>query len=271
MFQLDWVERSGFWNFDNNLLLLCRWRKGLTSTNISFSHSPFWVQVWWLPFEHMYEEVVIEIGCKLGNVLEVNKQSMQADQAKYIKVRINLPIDKPLRRGGYISVEDGEQCWVTFKYERLPTFCFLCGKLGHDDKHCGKTLKEHQQGKQYGEWLKAGGSTKPRGEYAGASSNRKEEKMRSDETRFKSPSETECLQPWMQKEDERSAGNWSLNEEHASGEGKDTGMTESNEQLHLSRWDNACVMEIERLPDLEVRNKQSVTRADIVRELSKEN
>ena len=58
----------------------------------------------------MYEEVVIEIGCKLGNVLEVNKQSMQADQAKYIKVRINLPIDKPLRRGGYISVEDGERC-----------------------------------------------------------------------------------------------------------------------------------------------------------------
>ena len=176
MFQLDWVERSGSWNFDNNLLLLCRWRKGLTSTNISFSHSPFWVQVLWLPFEHMYEEVVIEIGCKLGNVLEVNKQSMQADQAKYIKVRINLPIDKPLRRGGYISVEDGERCWVTFKYERLPTFYFLCGKLGHDDKHCGETLKEHQQGKQYREWLKVGGSTKPRGEYVGTTSNRKGEK-----------------------------------------------------------------------------------------------
>ena len=28
--QLEWVEKSGPWNFDNNLLLLCRWRKGLT-------------------------------------------------------------------------------------------------------------------------------------------------------------------------------------------------------------------------------------------------
>ena len=28
--QLEWVEKSGHWNFDNNLLLLCRWRKGLT-------------------------------------------------------------------------------------------------------------------------------------------------------------------------------------------------------------------------------------------------
>ena len=43
--QLEWVEKNGPWNFDNNLLLLCRWRKGLTATNISFSHSPFWVQV----------------------------------------------------------------------------------------------------------------------------------------------------------------------------------------------------------------------------------
>ena len=30
-YQLKWVEKSGPWNFDNNLLLLCRWRKGLTS------------------------------------------------------------------------------------------------------------------------------------------------------------------------------------------------------------------------------------------------
>ncbi|KAL4596306.1 hypothetical protein ACB092_12G154700 [Castanea dentata] len=33
--QLEWVEKSGPWNFDN-LLLLCKWRKGLTSKNIRF-------------------------------------------------------------------------------------------------------------------------------------------------------------------------------------------------------------------------------------------
>ena len=44
-YQLEWVEKSGPWNFENNLLLLCRWKKGLTSKNINFSSSPFWVQI----------------------------------------------------------------------------------------------------------------------------------------------------------------------------------------------------------------------------------
>ena len=117
MFQLEWVEKSGPWNFDNNLLLLYQWKKGMTSTNISFTHSPFWVQVWGLPFKHMSEEVGKNIGGKLGEVLEVDKRSLQTDQAKFIRIKVDLPIDKPLRRGGYINIEDGHRCWITFKYE----------------------------------------------------------------------------------------------------------------------------------------------------------
>ena len=42
-FQMEWVENNRPWNFNNNLLLLCRWKKGMTLANISFTHSPFWV------------------------------------------------------------------------------------------------------------------------------------------------------------------------------------------------------------------------------------
>ena len=40
-FQMEWVENSRPWNFNNNLLLLCRWKKGMTLANNSFTHSPF--------------------------------------------------------------------------------------------------------------------------------------------------------------------------------------------------------------------------------------
>ena len=45
MYQLEWMERSGPWNFDNNLLLLCQWTRGLSSANLIFTHAPFWIQI----------------------------------------------------------------------------------------------------------------------------------------------------------------------------------------------------------------------------------
>ena len=155
--QLEWVKRSGPWNFDNNLLLLCRWRKGLTTSNISFTHAPFWVQVWGLPFKYMSEDVGKDIGSRLGKVLEVDKRSLQAKQAKFIRIRVEIPIDKPLRRGGNITNMEGERCSIIFKYERLPTFCYICGIFGHDDKHCHVSLMEGVIERQYGDWLRAGG------------------------------------------------------------------------------------------------------------------
>ena len=160
MFQLEWVERSGPWNFENNLLLLCRWRKGLSSANVVFTHAPFWIQIWGLPFEYMTEEAGRDIGSKIGRVIEVDKRSWQADHAKFMRVRIDLPIEKPLRRGGYVTNMDVDRCWVSFKYERLPTFCFSCGKIGHDEKHCGMLLEKQPIEKQYGDWLRAGSSSK---------------------------------------------------------------------------------------------------------------
>ena len=44
--QLTWVLDNGPWSFDNNLLVLKRWERGMTANSITFSTLPIWVQVW---------------------------------------------------------------------------------------------------------------------------------------------------------------------------------------------------------------------------------
>ena len=83
-YQMEWVERNGPWNFDNNLLLLCRWKKGLSESNISFIHFPFWVQVWGLPFENLSKEVGTDLGNSLGRYIETDKQPWLLEQAKFM-------------------------------------------------------------------------------------------------------------------------------------------------------------------------------------------
>ena len=103
---VEWVERNGPWNFDNNLLLLCRWRKGLSIANISFTHSPLWIQVWGLLFESMTEKVGEDLGSKLGKYINSDRRSWLSEQAKFMLIRVDIPIDKPLRRGGNIVNSD---------------------------------------------------------------------------------------------------------------------------------------------------------------------
>lgn len=50
----------------------------------------------------MTDEVGKEIGDKLGYFLEVDKWSWQEDQAKFMQVKVDIPIEKPLRRGGML-------------------------------------------------------------------------------------------------------------------------------------------------------------------------
>ena len=77
-----------------------------------------------------------------------------------MRIRVEIPIDKPLRRGGNIINAEGVRCWLTFRYKRLSTFCYICGLIGHDDKHCGKSQQEGLKERQYGEWLRVGGVVK---------------------------------------------------------------------------------------------------------------
>ena len=103
-----------------------------------FMHTPFWFQVWGLPFEFLTEEVGKDIGGTIGNFLEVDKHSWQSNQAKFMHIRVDIQINRPLQRGGYVSSLEGGKHWVTFKYKRLPTIYFICGRIGHDVKHCSE-------------------------------------------------------------------------------------------------------------------------------------
>ena len=125
-YQMKWVEKNGPWNFENNLLLLCRWRRGLSAMNISFSHSPFWVQIWGLPFELMSDEVGGELGNNIGRFIEVDRCA-QSDQAKFMRIRMDLQLDKPLRRGGKLLVWKVKNFGLISSMKGSPYFVFIVG------------------------------------------------------------------------------------------------------------------------------------------------
>ena len=57
--------------------------------------------------------------------------------ADFYRIRVELDITKPIRR--WVKFQDlktKEMLRYDVKYERMPTFCYFCGSVGHADKNC---------------------------------------------------------------------------------------------------------------------------------------
>lgn len=162
-FDLERILNGGPWSFDNQLLMLTKWQKGMKADNVRLNHASLWVQIWGAPFDMISTRVASEVGRRLGEVVEVERQRKQEERNQFMRVKVALPISKPLRRGGFIAGSEGVRSWVTYKYERLPLFCHFCGILGHDLRHCASHFSATKKGRevecQYGDWLKATGGS----------------------------------------------------------------------------------------------------------------
>ena len=88
-----------------------------------------WVQVWGLPFDLFSKEVGQDISLKLGQVVEVDYEGLNSGQARFLQIRVEIPLDKPLCRGSQIKSPEGDIIWVAFKHERLVSFRFQCGLI----------------------------------------------------------------------------------------------------------------------------------------------
>lgn len=104
----------------------------------------------------MTEETAQDIRSELGTVIMVDSKSFEFDQVRFLRIRINTPLNQPLWWGSLVINPKEDRFVMAFKYESLVGLCFACGHLGHKKKHCTLlNTSPQQQTNPYGEWMKA--------------------------------------------------------------------------------------------------------------------
>ena len=114
------------------------------------------MQVWGLPFDLINEEVGQDIGSGIGKFVDVDCKAISSDQSCFLRIRVEMPLDKPIRRGALVISPEGDRVWVAFQYECLVGLCVNCGLLGHESKVCLKVRQRDGEDSSYGDWLRAG-------------------------------------------------------------------------------------------------------------------
>ena len=109
-----------------------QFQKGMTGIDRFF-------EVMDTPIEIEDKENAIEIGALVGEVVDVDfTGNGEVCMCKFIRVKVEVKVDDPLRSGFYLDRSPQPDLWIQFKYERVAEFCYKCGRLGHLKARCLK-------------------------------------------------------------------------------------------------------------------------------------
>ncbi|KAK1551147.1 hypothetical protein Q3G72_031062 [Acer saccharum] len=82
-------------------------------------------------------------GGLVGQVKEIDAGESGECVGQFIRIRVLIDITNPLKRGLRVALGDDEKVnEVMIYYERLPNFCYYCGKIGHLVRDCPLNTKK---------------------------------------------------------------------------------------------------------------------------------
>lgn len=124
------------WLFRKQLILFYRLHESVERSKIRLATFPFWLKVGPGPLESDCKDLVHAIGSTFGELLG---SEVKGD---FCRIRVELNVEKTLRRGIFVVTDNRQKFWVPFKYEMLPRYCFGCGRMGHILRNCGVVMEE---------------------------------------------------------------------------------------------------------------------------------
>jgi hypothetical protein len=112
-------------------LLIVPYDEFSPSSSIVMNSIGLWAWFYDLPDVLRKEEHATKLGSHLGRVLRTD-----LSYPNYVIIRIMFPLANALIASTNVCIRDRSDMEVMIKYENVPFFCFVCGRIDHSDKEC---------------------------------------------------------------------------------------------------------------------------------------
>lgn len=157
----DRVLLERLWFFENQIIVIHLWKQNFRSDDELLGKVQMQVQVRGYQIIGWLEKLA-EIG-KLFLRFIIPENSSK--NGLLFKLLVEVELQKPLLRGTKLKFHN-ESVWTELRYEKLPTFCFYCEIMGHQEKSCVRKMHNSMNSSinegQYGEWMRVPGSVEGR-------------------------------------------------------------------------------------------------------------
>ena len=147
------------WKYDKHMVVFERAAEIEVIPTIEFNKATFWVQIHNVLKNSLTQGTTEAVGSTIRKVVEVADLEDDGSGNEFLKVMVAMDISKPLPRCRKLWSEGKQVGWVGFRYERLPNFCYWCGRVTHGERDCALWLRSkgslRKKNQQFGEWLRA--------------------------------------------------------------------------------------------------------------------
>ncbi|KAJ4827130.1 hypothetical protein Tsubulata_045687 [Turnera subulata] len=150
------MEAETPWFFEKRIVVLKEVTGDEVLTQMELTEVPIWIQMHNIPWNQRTYTNVTNIAAKAGRFLAFDDRGAQG-WGKFVRARVLMHVEKSIRKSILIRSGMGEKVEVLYRYEGLPNFCYLCGKMDHLLKECEQRTEDSDEEERtiYGEWLRA--------------------------------------------------------------------------------------------------------------------
>ncbi|KAJ1436551.1 Zinc finger, CCHC-type [Sesbania bispinosa] len=154
----DMILNGCPWTFDKHVFFMESLLPDATPSEVDIHACAFWTRVYELPMGYRSETVAQSIVSNIGSYIDWDKTN-ESRWGRFLRMRMMLDLRKPLRRGMVVQLPNKKKVKVFFKYEKLPNFCYICGRMGHVIRNCsdveGELDEEELDNLPFGQWMGA--------------------------------------------------------------------------------------------------------------------
>lgn len=134
---METILQKGSWFVFGHFLSVQRWEPNFVPAMDKQVLTAIWIHLPNLPTEFYDKKILKKVGNTIGKLLKVDAFTSAALMGRYVRLCIELPLDKPVKSDVWIGNHKQQ-----ILYEGKNLLCRNCGCLGHVARQCNTKPKD---------------------------------------------------------------------------------------------------------------------------------
>ncbi|CAN0825622.1 hypothetical protein LINGRAHAP2_LOCUS458 [Linum grandiflorum] len=127
----DHALTGGPWMILDHYLVCHGWDPSFRASSDLPPKMVIWVRFPKLPYQYYHTDILTGLGNLIGRTVRLDRRTLTSARGKFARLAVEINLKDAVATGVFL-----DDVWQDVEYENLPSLCFTCGRVGHENDSC---------------------------------------------------------------------------------------------------------------------------------------